>query len=320
MDTVTGRAGGPRRRATTAATARRRSSETPRDPRPIALEYARDAARRIRSRPAPVRVGFIERLKPSDPDPPLAQILRGGQGGAVRLKVLLSLLWFSVRFPHETNYPSRGWASLLDLDEPETNGARRVNAAISWLANHRYLRITPNPGAPSTIYLRDERGLGIPYRLPAKVIKDLKETNERISRDEYWVQLPASFWTNGWIGILSGAAVAMLLVMLDEAAGSGQTTGLWHSPRMARERFGLSQDTRTDGLLELEACGILDMRRSPVSPGVFDYRRLRNVYDLHLEQLEVSPGTPRPRKLLAPERPDHLDIIQLEKLLEEVSS
>jgi hypothetical protein len=229
------------------------------------------------------------------------------------------LLWFSVRFPHETDYPARGWASLLDLDEPETNGARRVNAAISWLAKRRYLKIVPNPGAPSTIYLRDERGLGFPYRLPAKVIKDLKDTGERISRDEYWVQLPASFWTNGWAGVLSGAAVAMLLVMLDEA-GSGQATGLWHSPRMARERFALSQDTRTDGLLELEACKIIDMRRSPVSPGVFDYRRLRNVYDLHLEQLEVPPGTPRPRKPVAPERPDRLDVNQLEKLLEEVSS
>jgi hypothetical protein len=242
-------------------------------------------------------------------------MLRGGQGGAVRLKLLLSLLWFSVRPPHDTAYPARGWAALLDLDEPDTNGARRVSAAITWLAEHGYLRIVPNPGAPSTIYLLDERGTGSRYRLPAETIKELKESGEKFGRDEYWVQLPSAFWTNGWIGVLNGTAVAMLLVLLDEAAGAQHATSLWHSPRQAQERFALSQDTRTNGLLELEAYGIIDKRRTPVSRGVFDYRRMRNVYDLHLEQLEVPPGEPRPHKAVDIESTEHMSLEELAKLL-----
>jgi hypothetical protein len=70
-----------------------------------------------------------------------------------------------------------------------------------------------------------------------------------------------------------------------------------------------------EGLLQLEACGIVDMRRSPVSPGVFDFRRVRKVCGLHLEQLEVSLGAPRPRMTLAPAQPDRLDISELDELL-----
>jgi hypothetical protein len=223
-------------------------------------------------------------------------MLRGGQGGTVRLKLLLSLLWFSVRYPHETEYPARGWAALLDLDQPETNGARRVTAAFSWLASNDYIRVVPNPGAPATVFLKDERGNGMPYQLPVVALKAKEEAGGEMTRDDYWVSLPASFWTNGWMAVLRAPAVAMLLVMLDEAGYARRLEGLWHSPSQAQERFGLSQDSRTDGLLELEAYGIVERRRSSISPGVFDFRRMRNVYDLHLEQLSVPPRTPRPAK------------------------
>lgn len=88
------------------------------------------------------------------------------------------------------------------------------------------------------------------------------------------------------------------------------------APRQAQERFALSQDTRTNGLLELEAYGIVDMRRSPVSPGVFDLRRMRNVYNLHLEQLEVPPGVARPAKVVDVESTESLDWDELAKLAE----
>jgi hypothetical protein len=273
-----------------------------RDPSPVALEYARDVARRVNNRKAQVRNGFIERLGPGDQNPPLADMLRGGQGGTVRLKLLLSLLWIAVRPPHETEYPARGWAALLDLDQPETNGARRVTAAFTWLAAHDYIRVVPNPGAPATVFLKDERGDDEPYQLPATALNAKKEAGGEPTRGDYWVSLPASFWTNGWIAVLRAPAVAMLLVMLDEAGYARRLKGLWHSPRQAQQRFGLSQDTRTDGLLELEAYGIIEKRRSSISPGVFDFRRIRNIYDLNLDQLSVPPRTPRPAKpIVSPE-------------------
>jgi hypothetical protein len=221
-------------------------------------------------------------------------MLRGGQGGSVRLKLMLSLLWFSGTARHETAYPARGWAALLDLDQPETNGARRVTAAIAWLSKNQFIRVLPNPGAPATIFLLDERATGATYQHPAVALKSKQETGDKASRDDYWVTLPASFWTNGWIAVLRAPAVAMLLVLLDEAKMTQRLDRLWHSPSQAMARFGLSQDTRTDGLLELEAYGIIGKRRVSISPGVFDYRRMRNVYDLHLDQLDVAPRTPRP--------------------------
>lgn len=266
-------------------------------PPPVALEYAEDVASRVSMRPVPVRNGFIESLDPSATgDAPLAVLLRGGQGGAVRLKLLLSMLWFAVRPPHETSYPARGWAGLLGLDEYETNGARRITAAIDWLEDKALLRVVRKPGVPSKVFLLDERGRGAAYELPFTALEAKREAGGQEGRDDYYVTLPAEFFTRGWISVLSAPAVAMLLVMVLEAHYSRRTKGLWHSPAQARARFGLSQDTRTAGLQELELYGIVDRRTGPVSPGVFDMKRRRNVYDLHVEQLKVDPGQPRPEQ------------------------
>jgi hypothetical protein len=264
-------------------------------PPPVALEYAEDVASRVSGRPVPVRNGFIEQLDPAaSGEAPLAVMLRGGQGGAVRLKLLLAMLWFAVRPPHETSYPARGWAGLLGLAEYESNGARRITAAIDWLEANSLLHVVRRPGVPSQVFLRDERGTGAEYELPFAALQAKREQGETEDRDDYYVTLPSEFFTRGWIAVLSAPAVAMLLVMVLEARYSGRTRGLWHSPAQAKQRFGLSQDTRSAGLQELELYGIVDRRTGPVSPGVFDMKRRRNIYDLHLEQLRVHPGEPRP--------------------------
>jgi hypothetical protein len=110
----------------------------------------------------------------------------------------------------------------------------------------------------------------------------------------------------------------MLLVLLDDAKARKDSDGIWHSPSRAWDRFALSQDTRTDGLLELEAYNIVDKRRTPISPGVFDYRRMRNVYDLHVEQLTVIPGEFRPKKRVDVEQldPELAGIGDLHELVE----
>lgn len=265
----------------------------------MSLEYAEDVARRVDKRSVPVRNGFVERLDPAATnDAPLAVLMRGGQGGAVRLKLLLAMLWFSVRPPHETSYPARGWAGLLGLDEYETNGARRVTAAIEWLETNALVRVVRQPGVPSKVFLLDERATGKAYKLPFKALEAKRAAGGEESRDDYYLTLPVDFFTRGWLAVLSAPAVAMLLVMVLEAKYSGRMTGLWHSPAQAKARFGLSQDTRTAGLQELEKYGIVDRRTRPVSPGVFDMKRRRNIYDLHVEQLFADPGQPRPDKTL----------------------
>src|SRR5688500_12129784 len=58
-----------------------------------ALDHARDVRRRARNRHAQVRRRFVQRKTFGDPPPPMTRMLRGGQGGAVRLKLYLSILW-----------------------------------------------------------------------------------------------------------------------------------------------------------------------------------------------------------------------------------
>ncbi|WP_433032447.1 hypothetical protein [Actinomycetospora sp. CA-053990] len=86
----------------------------------------------------------------------------------------------------------------------------------------------------------------------------------------------------------------MLLILMSESRYKRSTTRLWHSPKQAADRFAISQDSRTAGLIELEDYGLVTKKRTPISPGVFDFRRMRNVYDLHLETLTVDPGKGRP--------------------------
>jgi len=290
------RARGVRPRGVVALSAGSTPKKGVRSPPPVALEYAEDVARRVSSRDVPVRNGFIERLDPtSSGDAPLAALLRGGQGGAVRLKLLLSMLWFAVRWPHDTSYPARGWAALLGLDEYETNGARRISAAIDWLEANKLLRVVRKPGVPSRVFLLDERATGHAYELPFTALDSKKDAGEELGRDDYYITLPVDFFTRGWIAVLSAPAVAMLLVMVLEARYSRKVKGMWHSPKQAAERFGLSQDTRTAGLQELERYGVVVKRTMPVSPAVFDMKRRRNIYDLHMEQLLVAPGQTRPK-------------------------
>jgi hypothetical protein len=303
---------GTRPRGVAVKAAPRKRAAAIKTPPPVALEYAEDVAGRVSDRPVPVRNGFIERVAVgSVGDPPLATMLRGGQGGAVRLKLLLAMLWFAVRHPHETSYPARGWAGLLGLDEYETNGARRITAAIDWLEARKLVRVVRSPGVPSKVYLRDERAAGDEYVLPFVAVQEKKEEGEELTRDDLYITLPPEFFTKGWIAVLSAPAVAMLLVMVLEARYSRRVDRLWHSPAQAERRFGLSEDTRGAGLAELVLYGIVDKKTAPVSPGVFDMKRRRNIYDLHLEQLLVEPGQPRPdRQITAAELEENAEAAQ----------
>lgn len=260
-----------------------------RQPSAGALEVAQDVARRVHQRPAPLRVGFIERADDED-DAPLAQMLRGGQGGAVRTKLYLSLIFLAAAPPHDATYPARAWAQLLDLPDPETNGARRIASAITWLQEHGFVAVDRNPGRPSRVVLRDERGTRQAYRHPATELLEAKEQGLESDRLDYYVQLAPELWTKGWITLLSGPSLAMFLALVAEAARRGDTDRLWFSPQRARERFGLSDDTRSTGFIELERLGLVDKRRQAVNRSSFDFRMVRNTYTLRLDQLEAGPG------------------------------
>ncbi len=231
------------------------------------------ASRRVKNRATPVRNQFVAAAGEA-PIPPLAQMLRGGRGGEVRLKLYLALLWIAASPPHDVSFPARAWAELLDLPDPAGRGERRVRDAIDWLEKRRFIHVERNSGRPPRIFLLREDGSGEPYSIPGKAEhgKDGKFPSEHLYKT-----LPPTFWTAGWGVVLSGAAIAILLALLQLDRSDGEA--VWVSPAEARRRFGLSEDTWTKGSKELRARGLLTVGRKPVSEE-FGWRRVRNTYQL----------------------------------------
>jgi hypothetical protein len=234
---------------------------------------------------------FVEREDISVPTP-LAQMIRGGRGGEVRLKTYLSMLFIAGAAPYDVSYPARAWATLIDLDKPETKGARRVNEAVSWLEANEFVTVANNPGQPSRVTLLNERGKGEKYELPGAAYNKLrtKKGDEAAKRNRY-IKVPSAFWTSGWLSVLSTPAVSMYLVLLC-AQTSDEISEVWFSPDQARKLYSLSADTRSRGLAELREAELVSVRRKALSNDVFDVQRFRNAYTLCLDRLSESASVP----------------------------
>jgi hypothetical protein len=238
-----------------------------------------------RSTGVPLAESFIRRENAPDNPPPLAQLLRGGQGGEVRLKLYLTMSLLAVGPPYDIKpIPARSWAAALDIDNPAQNGARRVSDAIGWLVEHKLLVAERRQGTPGTVRLLSQDGTGGPYTRPTPSTR--------------YVRLPLGMWDEGWIVRLSGTALALLIVLLDLQGGRAEPQ--WISPAQARRRYDLSPDTWTKGLRELKALGLVTVSRRPQGD-IFDYQRMRNTYWVDEDMLQGSIAHPRrPRRRRTP--------------------
>src|SRR5438105_14580965 len=125
------------------------------EPSEAAFRLARRMSERLNGRSARVRFGFVRRGEGGG-IPPLARVLRGGRGGEVRLKLLLSVLWAAGGGDerHATGaWPARAWAQMLDLPDPEGKGQRRIQEAIHWLEGKALIRAERQPGKPMSLQL-----------------------------------------------------------------------------------------------------------------------------------------------------------------------
>jgi hypothetical protein len=205
--------------------------------------------------------------------PPLARMLRGGRGGAVRLKLYLTMTLIAVRAPHEIKpLNGRAWAELLDLPDPAGNGARRVADALTVLQTMRLIEVTRRAGHAPDVQLRSSDGRGKRYSWQGK----------------RYISLPLHFWEEGWIHRLSGTAVALLLVLLDLQGGRSSSDPPYLIGSQ-RGRYALSDDTWTRATAELVREGLLTVSRVPQGQD-FDYRRLRNTYWLSTAGLATPPA------------------------------
>lgn len=241
------------------------------------LRIAASAGKRTKHRNTPVRRAFIRRASASEPSPPMVRMLRGGRGGAVRLKLYLAMIWVAGggKKKFDTAIPARAWADLLDLEDSAGNGARRVADAIAWLKKHEFIQTIPEPGKALRTVLLHESGSGRAY------------PGHPGSRDDPYIKLRSEFWELGWGAVLSGAALATLLLLLDWG-GAGRT--VWIAPDTATRHYALSEDSRTAGVAELSFHRLITVKRQLVNADL-GLHRMRNNYRVNLDRLQEAPGS-----------------------------
>jgi hypothetical protein len=203
-------------------------------------------------------------------EPPLARLLRGGRGGEVRLKLYLTMILIAARAPHDIeNVPARAWAETLNLDDPAGLGARRISDALRWLDEQRFISLTSRRGTPPTVRLRSALGDDTPFDRGRGV----------------YLSVPVGLWEHHWITRLSGAGLALLLVLLDLQGGKNSASPP-SLPGPLRRRYGLSDDTWTRASRELRELGLLQIKKQPHGRD-FDFRRMRNTYWIGKEMLSA---------------------------------
>lgn len=248
-----------------------------RGPTEHALNVGKYAAERVKGREATIRRAFVgsDRV---DHRPPLARILSGGQGGEVRLKLYLSMLFIAVAHPYATSFPTRAWAELFGLPAPESDGARRVRDAIRWLEKNKLVRVVRRPGKEAEVFLLSEDGSGKPFKIVSK------DTN-------IWIKLPPEMWAKGWMATLSGRALAILLGLVDYSSSLGIRSGspFWVPPNRAKEVYSLSPETWTRGAAELEGHELLTSRMAYFKESPLGALRRRKEYSLNLARLKAPP-------------------------------
>ncbi len=209
----------------------------------------------------------VEFVRSVDDDPPmLAQLMAGGQGGSVRLKLYLTLAMQATRPPRNvTPRTSAGYARLLDL--PDGPGSRRVNEALKWLTARQLIARKDRPGKPAQIALLQPDGSGEEW------------TTTGGSR---WVTLPIQLWDDGWIFSLSGRALAVYVALRELLGGNKHPDGQVMDGFRKRQ-YGMSDDTWTRATKELVELGLLAITVEPWG----DDERVRRVRRRYL-LLELS--------------------------------
>jgi hypothetical protein len=213
----------------------------------------------------------VEFVRSTGDEPPiLAQLMAGGQGGSVRLKLYLTLAMQATR-PPRTVVPrtSAGYARLLDL--PEDTGSRRVNEALKWLDRRNLIDRSSRPGKPAQITLLHPDGSGEEWTTTG---------------GPRWVTLPIKLWEAGWIFDLSSRSLAVYVALRELVGGSKHPDGQFMDGFRKRQ-YGMSDDTWTRATKELEQQGLLAITIEPWG----DDERMRRVRRRYLlTDLSVLPS------------------------------
>jgi len=205
------------------------------------------------------------------PSPPLAQLIQGGRGGEVRLKLYLVLTMMATDHPYDIRNPPTPATLARTLDLKPTTGPRRITSNMKWLADHKFIALTKRPGRTPAIQLLNPLGTGDPMSDPR--------------HPRPYMTIPLGFWSKGWLLELSPVAIAVLFALRERLGGYTQPQYLLPD---RRESYGLSHDTWTRGSRELEDNGLLTV--STIMQGEeYAYTRRRRNYWLNIALLDMRP-------------------------------
>lgn len=208
---------------------------------------------------------------------PLAQLVRGGRGGDVRLKLYLTLVLVA---GSEHTHPRHGkhsvvgisgrrWAEALDLPDPEVRGARRIADAQNSLAELGLISLERRPGDSPFIRLLSPNGTGAAFTRPTAP----------------YLTVPLELWSKGWIRVMGAVELAIFLALHDYFDGRPRQ---W-IPKSDRDLYGLSADSWRIGAKSLEARGLLKTGEVTDGPELATPRR-RKTFELLQNGIERDPS------------------------------
>jgi len=209
---------------------------------------------------------------------PLACLIRGGRGGAVRLKLYLSMVLLAGG-PHK--HPVHGanaifdvsspwWARLLGLSDPDGKGTRRIADAQNSLQAMKLVNVQRRSADEPVVRLRRADGSDQPWTRPTKP----------------YITVPRGLWSGGWLVALTAKQLAVLVALLDYQGGREPAPGARHPLEPEHYRwYGMSDDTWRLGSAGLKATGLVDTELEPVQRS-FETKRVRKTYRVNLERFE----------------------------------
>jgi hypothetical protein len=216
----------------------------------------------------------------------LSNLLRGGRGGTVRLKLYLStVLLAGSTHTHEVHgrntvvdVSGATWARALALPDPSGAGARRIADAQNQLANMKLIKLERRPGQAPKVKLLHPSGSGRAWVEPGAP----------------YVRIPLEVWTRRWIWCLSGKELAVLIAILDLCGGKGRdgTSGPQALSGTHLRHYGMSDDTWRIGSKALENYGLIRTDSDVVRVDLESPRR-RKRYQLVPDALGAAAPIPR---------------------------
>lgn len=280
---------------------------------------------------------------------PLREVLQRGHGGAVPLKMYLAALagiGSDDRLDHPAPAKDKFLAEAFGLPDPGNQGRQRVRTARKALTDLGLLDPASNAvrGRPARLRPLHEAGAGWPYYVPrGRTGVDSIDANlpkatevasgllgddadgERIDRaarmlakEDLYLRVERELFTNGWITVLSGGAVAVLLILLQEATrfkhvrtrgGSDDPSDvrvteydpLWVGRKERHRRYGIDKEAWSNGIAELVAWGLIKLKidkqiRDPADDDGDQYHPNRHRYQLLIRPMRRSAnvGGPKP--------------------------